>query len=768
MTTYTFSIVDDPTGTLVSEPLGINDLGQVVGDYADSFGVHGFLYSGGTYTTLAVPGATNGTWAYDINNLGQIVGLYKDSNSAEHGFLYSSSTFSYTPLNDPLGISTTQAHGINDFGMVVGQYTDNNGDHGFLYNSGTYTTLNDPSGTEGTQAYGINDAGQIVGNYFDSSGTEHGFLYSGGTYTTLNAPGATNGTEALGINDAGQIAGYYVGSSSAVHGFLYSGGTYTTFDVSPGFSLLAGINNAGQLVGNYADSSPEHGFLATPPTATTYTFSTLNAPSGTDGTVAQGINDLGQIVGFYRESILTGHGFLYSGGIYTTSDVVTNGTPVDINDLGQIVGGYTDSNSTEHGFLFTTIAHTVVTITLDPSGSNGTQANGINDAGQVVGYYTDSNGMDHGFLYNSGIYTPLNDPLGTGGTQANGINDAGQIVGYYVDSSGANHGFLYSGGTYTTLDDPLGAKGTFAQGINDLGQIVGFYRDSSSAVHGFLYSGGTFTTLDDPLGTISTDPEHINDAGQIAGFYLDSSDAQHGFLANPSSPTTTPATSVQQEVLGLYAALYNRAADFPGYSFWVGVDGQQPDSGGVTVANASATAITLNDAGVLGQAFVNTQATFFNQTYASLTDSQFINALYVNIGGNAGDPGGVAYWANLLAQAEAGGQSVQAARAGLVGQFVHDLIGFDTSIRPAGLTDAQWQDALTREAAINDKIAVSLAYSNASQQTGGSILDAHSVGDAAYNAAVAVIQGVTSYPDTVLAAITGINNAVAHQDLSLI
>jgi hypothetical protein len=114
------------------------------------------------------------------------------------------------------------------------------------------------------------------------------------------------------------------------------------------------------------------------------------------------------------------------------------------------------------------------------------------------------------------------------------------------------------------------------------------------------------------------------------------------------------------------------------------------------------------------------------------------------------------------------GQSVQAARAGLIGQFVHDLVAFNTSTRPAGLTDAQWQDALTRQATINDKIAVSLAYSNASQQAGGSILDAHSVGDAAYNAAVTVIQGVTSDPGTVTVAITGINNAVAHQDLTLI
>ena len=128
--------------------------------------------------------------------------------------------------------------------------------------------------------------------------------------------------------------------------------------------------------------------------------------------------------------------------------------------------------------------------------------------------------------------------------------------------------------------------------------------------------------------------------GQIVGQYTDTNAATHGFLATPP----TPPTSVQQEILGLYAALYDRAADFPGYSYWVGIDGQQSDSGGVTVANANTTAVTLKDAGVLGQAFVNTQSTFFNLIYGSLTDSAFINALYVNIGGNAGDPGGIAYW----------------------------------------------------------------------------------------------------------------------------
>ena len=386
-----------------------------------------------------------------------------------------------------------------------------------------------------------------------------------------------------------------------MHGFLYSGGSYTTLDVGTESPYVTGINNAGQIVGDYAGSSGGlHGFLATPPTATTYTFSTLNAPSGTGGTQAFGINDAGQIVGDYADSSGTEHGFLYSGGNFTYSTLddpsATNGTAASwhqrlwARSSGSTLTAAARSTASLYsgGHL-----HSRSTIRRAPMAPRPI---GINDAGQIVGFYYDSSVTAHGFLYSGGNYTTLDDPSGTKGTIARGINDAGQIVGYYFDSSGTTHGFLYSGGTYTTLDDPLGTEGTLAYGINDAGQIVGDYTDSSGTEHGFLYSGGTYTTLDDPLGTKGTIARGINDAGQIVGVYIDSSGAEHGFLANPSSATTTPPTSVQQEVLGLYAALYNRAADFPGYSFWVGIDGQQSDSGGVTVANAGTTAVTLNDA----------------------------------------------------------------------------------------------------------------------------------------------------------------------------
>ena len=49
-----------------------------MGSYDDSsFTTHGFLYAGGTFTSLDYPGATGGfTAAYGINDKGQIVGTY--------------------------------------------------------------------------------------------------------------------------------------------------------------------------------------------------------------------------------------------------------------------------------------------------------------------------------------------------------------------------------------------------------------------------------------------------------------------------------------------------------------------------------------------------------------------------------------------------------------------------------------------------------------------------------------------------------------------
>jgi probable HAF family extracellular repeat protein len=89
---------------------GINDAGQIVGEYSDASGSHGFLLSAGKYTTLDDPsagGPLSSTVAWGINNKGQIVGSYRDSANHEHGFLYSGGF--YITLDDPLA---TQGTGV--------------------------------------------------------------------------------------------------------------------------------------------------------------------------------------------------------------------------------------------------------------------------------------------------------------------------------------------------------------------------------------------------------------------------------------------------------------------------------------------------------------------------------------------------------------------------------------------------------------------------------------------------------------------------------
>jgi VCBS repeat-containing protein len=256
----------------VTSVQGINGAGAVVGTYFANGTRHAFLLGGnltitGTnYTTIDDPAATNGN-AQGINDSGQIVGNYNDSGGDSHGFLLTGTT--YQLLNDPQSASSTWADGINDAGEVVGSYLDASGlSHGFLYGGG-YTPINDPQGTGGTSANGINAAGEIVGNYVDSLGASHGFTYSNGTYTTLDDPLGVGGTFANGVNDAGEVVGSYLDGNGISHGFLYSGGTYTTLDDPLGAdgTTADGINDVGAIVGSYdynnaGVSVGDQGFLA--------------------------------------------------------------------------------------------------------------------------------------------------------------------------------------------------------------------------------------------------------------------------------------------------------------------------------------------------------------------------------------------------------------------------------------------------------------------------------------------------------------------------
>jgi probable HAF family extracellular repeat protein len=165
-----------------------------------------------SYTTFDDPAATQqagGTGAWGVNDSGQIVGLYVNA-AGEHGYLMSGGAFS--TLDDPLAAGVTDAYGINNTGQIVGYYHNASGGHGFLFNpnGGTWMTLDDPSAVGDTAAIGISATGQIVGDYVGSNGKFHGFIYSNGTYAPfdiLELPYVTS-TVVRGINSAGLMVGY--------------------------------------------------------------------------------------------------------------------------------------------------------------------------------------------------------------------------------------------------------------------------------------------------------------------------------------------------------------------------------------------------------------------------------------------------------------------------------------------------------------------------------------------------------------------------------
>ena len=166
----------DVPGSNLTEASGINDLGHVVGDYRDAVtGVyHGFLWDGEGFSTIDVPfpGVTSAA-AHGINSVGEIVGTYDDA-SGRHGFLLSGGVFSSV---DVPGATSTSLHDINDRGHIVGGYAvSDTMSYSFLLANGTFTSIEVPfDDAVFTQVLGINDRSEVVGRYFDGS-LSHGFI----------------------------------------------------------------------------------------------------------------------------------------------------------------------------------------------------------------------------------------------------------------------------------------------------------------------------------------------------------------------------------------------------------------------------------------------------------------------------------------------------------------------------------------------------------------------------------------------------------------
>jgi len=245
---FTFTTIAVP-GATTTFLRGINNSGQIVGDYFDAGGSHAFLYSAGTFTTLNIPDSE----AFSINNSGQIVG-----STGNDAFFYDGATFN---ILDVPGAQYTQGFGLNDNGAIVGSYGDADGNHGFMYQSGVFQTLNEPDAVNSTTLRRIDNAGLIVGYGFESF--NNAFEYQAGTFTPLAYPGFRPSTDDVfvqGLNNNGVLVGSAF-TNSGGHPFLFSAGLFTSVNL-PGTPY--GINDLGLIVGLTAVGNSYVGYLATP------------------------------------------------------------------------------------------------------------------------------------------------------------------------------------------------------------------------------------------------------------------------------------------------------------------------------------------------------------------------------------------------------------------------------------------------------------------------------------------------------------------------
>ena len=258
--------IDVPGALNITEAHGNNNSGQIVGEFFDNSGTHGFVDKAGVFTTINDPNATGFTQALGINDSGQIVGVFTNAgvtnSTGVHGFFDNNGAF--TTIDVP-GAILTRALGINASGEIAGSFQDNKGVfHGFVDINNSFTTVDVtlPS-VSSTQVLGLNNAGDLVGTFNDNTGT-HGFVDHGGVFTAIDAPGAVS-TQAFGINNLGQVAGTFVDSAGQVHTFIDNGGNIITLNLPSGLTGPAGqvgINDAGLVAGSFIDGTGTHGVQA--------------------------------------------------------------------------------------------------------------------------------------------------------------------------------------------------------------------------------------------------------------------------------------------------------------------------------------------------------------------------------------------------------------------------------------------------------------------------------------------------------------------------
>jgi probable HAF family extracellular repeat protein len=304
----------------------------------------------------------------DINNRGVIVGEWDSGDTfgePRHAVAWIDGQMLDLTTDD--AIATATARSVNDDGLIVGRFITNGAypSGAFSWQAGGYQVL--PTFAVGHQAAsGVSESGLILGRAMHENFHVNATVWTRGLVDTdLGGLG-----QGLGMAYDANGWDFIVGSSSVsfeqIDAFMWRNGEMHSLGSLPGspFTGARAINNYNEVVGYSGAALNDHAFYWSQTTG----MIDLGNLGYSYGASANDINDAGVIVGYtYGPSGRIGavwHDFV----LHDLNTLLVNGQGWELydanglNELGQIVGMGRRNGGTPVGYLLTPVDAPMTTI----------------------------------------------------------------------------------------------------------------------------------------------------------------------------------------------------------------------------------------------------------------------------------------------------------------------------------------------------------------------------------------------------------------------